>query len=58
MSDSLNELREFIATQPTGPEWRTCAVCLCSIRRVDYNDHMANYHGYEVLNIRPMETLP
>lgn len=47
--EAHEELKRFIETQPTGPQWRTCAICLSSIAREYYNEHLQQAHGYETI---------
>jgi hypothetical protein len=34
--------------------WRVCAVCLTSVLRDKYTQHIEDVHGYETIEIKPI----
>jgi hypothetical protein len=38
-------------SQESPKEYRVCAICLCDVERVKYDEHMQQAHGYKTIHL-------
>lgn len=51
MTDKDKALQEITKDWTNAPDTRVCAICLCEVKRKDYDEHITNVHGYTIITI-------